>query len=515
MPISRIRPHILHHAVEGEIYGQWMIEELARHDYKLSPGTLYPMLHAMERRGYLLAREERAGRSVRRLYRATPLGRKAYKVAKPESARALQRDPSSIAAGKEKDMKQLEVQSGRTTVGTSRTGGSPSEVFLVFLKLGLTSFGGPIAHLGYFRDELVVRRRWVDEAGYADLVALCQFLPGPASSQLGFALGVLRGNGLIGGLAAWFAFTIPSAIILFGFALGAAAFTGPAAEGSLHGLKLVAVAVVAQAVWGMSKNLAPDRERAGIALAAVAIVAFIGGSVGQVGAIALGALSGLWFCRGDGPVLSGNLSFPIPRRLGALLLALFAALLLIPPFVVSATGHQGLALFDAFYRSGALVFGGGHVVLPLLQEQVVTTGWVRNEDFLAGYGVAQAVPGPLFTFAAYLGAIMGPVPNRLVGAAIALVAIFLPGLLLVYGTLPFWDALRLRPSAQAAMRGANAAVVGILGAALYNPVWTSAVLSSADFALALIGFLLLTVWKAPPWIVVVVLAAAGTVLCVM
>ena len=410
-------------------------------------------------------------------------------------------------------MKRQEVvQSRRTAVDTSQAAGSPIEVFRVFLKLGLTSFGGPIAHLGYFRNELVVRRRWIDEAGYADLVALCQFLPGPASSQTGFALGILRGNGLIGGLAAWFAFTMPSAIILFVFALGATAFTGPAAEGFLHGLKLVAVAVVAQAVWGMAKSLTPDRERVGIALAAVAIVAVMGGSFGQIGAIALGAVAGLWFCRGDGPALAGHLSFPISRRRGAFLLVLFAALLLVPPFVVSATGHQGIALFDAFYRSGALVFGGGHVVLPLLQEQVVTPGWVTNEDFLAGYGVTQAVPGPLFTFAAYLGAIMGPTPNGFVGAGIALVAIFLPGLLLVYGTLPFWDALRRRPNAQAAMRGANAAVVGILGAALYNPVWTSAVLSSGDFAWALGGFLVLTIWKAPPWIVVVGLAVAGTVL---
>ncbi|MDQ0304898.1 chromate efflux transporter [Ancylobacter polymorphus] len=390
--------------------------------------------------------------------------------------------------------------------------GSAGEVFAAFLKLGLTSFGGPIAHLGYFRDELVVRRKWIDEAGYADLVALCQFLPGPASSQVGFSLGVLRGNGLLGGLAAWFAFTLPSAMILFAFALGAAAFTGPAAEGVLHGLKLVAVAVVAQAIWGMAKSLTPDRERAGIALAAVAIVVFVGGSFGQIGAIALGALAGLRLCRSDVPAPPGHLSFPVSRRGGAAALALFAGFFLVPPLVAGATGHQAVALFDAFYRSGALVFGGGHVVLPLLQAEVVTPGWATNEAFLAGYGVAQAVPGPLFTFAAYLGAVMGPAPHGLAGAVIALVAVFLPGLLLVYGMLPFWDALRLRPTAQAAMRGANAAVVGILGAALYSPVWTSAVLSPPDFALALAGFLLLTVWKAQPWIVVLLLAAGGTLL---
>jgi chromate transporter len=389
--------------------------------------------------------------------------------------------------------------------------GSPLEVFRIFLKLGLTSFGGPIAHLGYFRDELVVRRRWIDEASYADLVALCQFLPGPASSQVGFSLGVLRGNGLLGGLAAWFAFTLPSAIILFAFALGAAAFTGPVADGFLHGLKLVAVAVVAQAIWGMAKSLTPDRERAAIALAAVAVVVFIGGSFGQIGAIALGAVAGLRLCRGEGLALADHLTFPVSRRRGAFTLALFAGFFLIPPIVAVTTGHQGIALFDAFYRSGALVFGGGHVVLPLLQTEVVTPGWVPNEAFLAGYGLAQAVPRPLFTFAAYLGAVMGPAPNGLLGAVIALVAIFLPGLLLVYGTLPFWNALRLYPTAQAAMRGTNAAVVGILGAALYSPVWTNAVLSPRDFALALGGFLLLTVWKVPSWIVVAVLAAAGTI----
>jgi chromate transporter len=388
--------------------------------------------------------------------------------------------------------------------------GSVGEVFGAFLKLGLASFGGPIAHLGYFRDELVVRRKWLDETAYADLVALCQFLPGPASSQVGFSLGILRGNGLLGGFAAWFAFTMPSALILFAFAMGAAAFTGPVADGFLHGLKLVAVAVVAQAIWGMSRTLTPDRTRAAIALAAIGIVVFFPGSLSQIAAILLGACAGLWLCRGDVAAVSGHLNFPVTRRAGIIALVLFAALLLIPPIAVQATGSQTLALFDAFYRSGALVFGGGHVVLPLLQAQVVTPGWVSNEAFLAGYGLAQAVPGPLFTFAAYLGAVMGHPPNGLAGATIALVALLLPGMLLVYGMLPFWDATRTRPAAQAAMRGTNAAVVGILGAALYNPVWASAVLTPRDFALALGGFLLLTIWKSPPWIVVVLLAGAGT-----
>ena len=397
--------------------------------------------------------------------------------------------------------------------GAAKAGGhgSPGEVFRVFLKLGLTSFGGPIAHLGYYRHELVVRRRWIDEAGYADLVALCQFLPGPASSQIGFSLGVLRGNGLLGGLAASLAFTLPSALIMFAFALGAAVFTGPLAEGFLHGLKLVAVAVVAQAVWGMARSLTPDRPRAGIALAAIAIVVFFGGSLGQIAAIALGAVAGYWLCRGDLPPSVGHLAFPVSRRRAITALGLFALLFVLPPIIAGATAHPGMALFDAFYRAGALVFGGGHVVLPLLQAEVVTPGWTSGEAFLAGYGLAQAVPGPLFTFAAYLGAVAEPAPNALAGAAIALIAIFLPGLLLVYGMLPFWDKFRAYPAMQATMRGTNAAVVGILGAALYHPVWTSAVLSPPDFVLALAGFLALTVWKAAPWTVVAGLAALGMI----
>lgn len=390
--------------------------------------------------------------------------------------------------------------------------GNVAEVFLAFLRLGLTSFGGPIAHLGYFRAEFVERRKWLSESSYADVVALCQFLPGPASSQVGFTLGILRGNGLLGGLAAWFAFTMPSAIILFAFAMGATALTGPVAEGILHGLKLVAVAVVAQAIWGMASSLTPDRERAGIALAAVAIVVFVGGSFGQISAIALGAVAGLSLCRGNGPGPAGHLGFSVSHRHGAVALVVFAALFVITPLIAVKTGSQGLALFDAFYRSGALVFGGGHVVLPLLQAEVVTPGWVSNADFLAGYGMAQAVPGPLFTFAAYLGAVTGPPPNGFAGATIALVALSLPGLLLVYGMLPYWDELRQRPAAQAAMRGTNAAVVGILGAAFYSPVWISAVLTPRDFAVALTGFLLLTVWKFAPWIVVILLAAAGAIL---
>ncbi|MGK9053615.1 chromate efflux transporter [Neorhizobium petrolearium] len=386
--------------------------------------------------------------------------------------------------------------------------GTPGEVLRAFLKLGLTSFGGPIAHLGYFRDELVVRRKWIDEAGYADLVALCQFLPGPASSKVGFALGLLRG-GPLGALAAWSAFTLPSAILLVVFAYAATVFSGPVGSGLLHGLKVVAVAVVAQAVWGMARTLAPDRERAGIALAAVLIVVFAVGAVGQVAAIVVGGLAGLLFCR-NGPAAGANhLSFRVSRRVGVFCLAAFFLLLFLLPVAAAASGSQGLSLVDAFYRAGSLVFGGGHVVLPMLQAEVVNPGWITDDAFLAGYGAAQAVPGPLFTFAAYLGAVMGPAPNGIPGAMICLVAIFAPGFLLLVGTLPFWDRFRRRPLAQAAMRGTNAAVVGILGAALYSPVWTSAILRPHDFALSLTGFILLTVWKAPPWIVVVVMAAGG------
>ena len=305
-------------------------------------------------------------------------------------------------------------RSGETAQPT--TSGNVGEVFRVFLKLGLTSFGGPIAHLGYYREELVVRRKWIDEPSYVDLVALCQFLPGPASSQVGFSFGLLRGNGLLGGLAAWLGFTMPSALILLAFALSVAAFAGPIAEGFLHGLKLVAVAVVAQAVWGMTRTLTPDRARAMIALAAIAVVVIVEGSFGQIAAIALGAVAGLRLCRGERVALSGQLRFPVSRRGGAAALALFAALFLIPLVISGGGGHQAVALFEAFYRSGALVFGGGHVVLPLLQAQVVAPGWVTNETFLAGYGLVQAVPGPLFTFAAYLGAVTEPTPNGVAGA---------------------------------------------------------------------------------------------------
>ncbi|NSZ07659.1 chromate efflux transporter [Agrobacterium tumefaciens] len=402
------------------------------------------------------------------------------------------------------------TQTIRTEAATPRSG-TPGEVFTAFLKLGVTSFGGPIAHLGYFRDELVVRRKWIDEAGYADLVALCQFLPGPASSQVGFALGLLRA-GPLGALAAWTAFTLPSAILLLLFAMVAASIEGPVGTGLLHGLKIVAVAVVAQAVWGMAKSLAPDRQRASIALVGIICVVFVAGAFGQILALALGAIAGLCFCRSEAARQASHLAFRVPKSVGYIALATFALLLAFLPVFAAMAGSQGLSLFDAFYRAGALVFGGGHVVLPLLQSAVVSTGWVTEDAFIAGYGATQAVPGPLFTFAAYLGAVVGPQPNGIAGAVIALVAIFLPGMLLLVGALPFWEGFRKHLLAQAAMRGANAAVVGILGAALYDPVWTSAIFMPKDFALALTGFILLTVWKTPPWIVVVICAIGGVLL---
>ncbi len=384
--------------------------------------------------------------------------------------------------------------------------GSWSEVFSAFLKLGLTSFGGPIAHLGYFRDEFVTRRRWLSDQAYADLVALCQFLPGPASSQVGFALGMMRA-GWLGALAAFTAFTLPSALVLLVFAMTATAISGPVGTGALNGLKIVAVAIVAQAVWGMARNLCPDKERATIAVAAVGILALMPGPLGMVGAIGLGMLAGLALGRGTTATTVGHAAMPVSDRVAIGALVAFFGLLVILPLLAGQS--QILAVIDSFYRAGALVFGGGHVVLPLLQAEVVQSGWVTTDEFLAGYGAAQAVPGPLFTFAAYLGAALGPEPNGIAGATLALLAVFLPGFLLLVGLLPFWDRFRAMTSAQSMMQGANAAVVGILGAALYSPVFTSAITDLGDFTLALTCFVLLMAWKAPPWVVVIVAAGGG------
>jgi chromate transporter len=405
-----------------------------------------------------------------------------------------------------------------TTTETSSTKvtheGSALEVLRVFFRLGISSFGGPIAHIGYFREEFVVRRKWIDEHAYADLVGLCQFLPGPASSQVGFSIGLMRA-GYRGALAAWTGFTLPSAIVLVLFVYGASALSGPAGTGLLHGLKLVAVAIVAQAVWGMARSLCPDRERASIAATAALIILFSSASIAQIGAIALGGIAGLWLCRDAPATPSGHVAMPVSRIAGLVCLAAFFVLLAGLPVLRGLTGSSGVALFEAFYRSGALVFGGGHVVLPLLREAFVTPGWVSDDAFLAGYGAAQAVPGPLFTFAAYLGTVVGPTPHGLAGAALGLIGIFLPGILILLGTLPFWDSFRKRVHAQAMMRGVNAAVVGLLGAALYNPVWTSSVKAPGDFGIALVGFVLLMAWRAPPLLVVVISALSGMTLAII
>jgi chromate transporter len=385
---------------------------------------------------------------------------------------------------------------------------SARSVFAVFLRLGLTSFGGPIAHLGYYRTELVERRRWLSEAAYADLVALCQLLPGPASSQVGFAVGLSRG-GLLGGVAAWLGFTLPSAVAMVLFAQGAAALTGPLSAGMLHGLQVAAVAVVAQAVWSMAWSLCPDRPRATIAVVATLIVTAAPAAIGQIAAILAGAIAGAWLPR-EAPAVgaAARLSILVPRGLAVAALVVFALLLIGLPIAAAVWAVPALAVAEAFYRAGALVFGGGHVVLPLLHASVVEPGWVSEDAFLSGYGAAQAVPGPLFTFAAYLGAIM----TGWVGAALCLVAIFLPGLLLVLGVLPFWASLGRGALMRACLRGVNAAVVGVLLGALYDPVWTKAIGGPADFALALIAFALLVIWKAPPWLAVLVSAAGGAAL---
>jgi len=388
--------------------------------------------------------------------------------------------------------------------------GSAIAVLAAFLKLGLTSFGGPVAHIGYFRAEFVERRRWLDEASYVDLVALCQLLPGPASSQVGISIGILRA-GLPGALCAWLGFTAPSAIAMILFAYGTTKLGELGQSAWLHGLKIVAVAVVAQAVWSMARTLCPDRERATLAVGAAIVALFLPGTIGQIGVIVAGGLIGWLLLPAAAGVGAAPLAVPISRTLAFGSLTLFAVLLVGLPLLAAATSDQTIREIDSFYRSGSLVFGGGHVVLPLLQQEVVPRGWVDNDAFLAGYGAAQAVPGPLFTFAAYLGAIMRPWPNGRLGGLICLAAIFAPSFLLLVGMLPLWSDLRRRTAVQAALKGVNAAVVGLLLAALYTPVWTSAIKAPADFAIAIAAFLLLMMWKVPPWLVVVLgaLAAVG------
>ncbi|MDP5274310.1 chromate efflux transporter [Chengkuizengella sp. 2205SS18-9] len=388
--------------------------------------------------------------------------------------------------------------------------GSIFEVFWTAFKLGLTSFGGPIAHLGYFREAYVKRLKWLDEKTYVDLVALCQFLPGPASSQVGIGIGLLRA-GVLGSIAAWIGFTMPSVIALIVFAYAVGGFD-IANQGWLHGLKLVAVAIVAQAVWGMMKAHAPDRTRGTIAIVATIFALLFSYVFTQVMIIILAGIFGWFFLSKSVQTQTTNIKIPIRRFTAVTSLVIFAALLVLLPILTVVYPTFLLSLFDSFYRVGSLVFGGGHVVLPLLESEVVNPGWVTNDQFIAGYGATQAVPGPLFTFSAYLGAVMDTGTHAVIVALVAVIAIFLPSFLLVIGTMPFWNVIRQKKHFQSALMGINAAVVGILLAALYDPVWTSSVNNMYDFVLVIITFSLLMLWKLPPWMVVVVSAIGGSII---
>lgn len=405
-------------------------------------------------------------------------------------------------------------QDGLSTAGQAAlaaSAGSALEVFLAFLRLGFSSFGGPIAHLGYFRSEFVERRKWLDDQNYSDLVALCQFLPGPASSQVGIALGHGRA-GWSGAVAAWVGFTLPSALAMILFALGVSHWADVAQSGVIHGLKVAAVAVVAQAVWGMARSLCPDRPRAGIAIGAALLALSLPSAGGQIAAIVAGGAIGYWGLKLEASALQPALACSISRRSAASLLILFFALLALLPLLAATTQSTLVQAVSVFYQAGALVFGGGHVVLPLLQAGVVPNGWISNDAFLAGYGAAQAVPGPLFSFAAYLGALIPTSMGAWLGGLLMLLAIFIPAFLLVLGALPFWAALRRHDAARRAMAGINAAVVGVLGAALYDPVWTSAIHARADFGLVLGAFGLLVFGRISPVFVVGLAALAGWLL---
>ncbi|MGE0058497.1 MAG: chromate efflux transporter [Dehalococcoidia bacterium] len=386
--------------------------------------------------------------------------------------------------------------------------GNALEVLFVSTKLGLTSFGGPVAHLGYFHNEYVERRKWLSPDTYAEVVALSQSLPGPASSQVGISIGLIRA-GLLGALLAWLGFTLPSAAVMIAFAYGVRDIGNVGEEAWLHGLKLAAVAIVAFAVWGMARSLAPDRERATIAIVAAVLALSVQSALAQVGIIVLAGVVGwrLFLTAGGAP----DRSFPVSigRNVAIAAWVCFFGLLFGLPLLATVSSSQGVDLFDSFYRTGSLVFGGGHVVLPLIQREVVTPGWVSEDEFLAGYGAVQAMPGPLFTLSAYLGTVEGPEPNGVVGGSVALVAIFLPSFLLIIGGLPAWAVIRRNPPFLAALRGVNAAVVGLLLAALYSPVITSSVHSADDFSIAIASFGLLAFWKLPPWMVVAFAALAA------
>ncbi|PAQ14068.1 ChrA protein [Bacillaceae bacterium SAOS 7] len=391
-------------------------------------------------------------------------------------------------------------EKGRTSLRTLL------EILLVSTRLGFTSFGGPVAHLGYFHEEYIRRRKWMDEKSYADLVALCQFLPGPASSQVGIGIGVMRA-GVLGGIVSFLGFTLPSVIALIIFALILQGLN-IGDSGWIHGLKIVAVAVVAHAILGMAQKLTPDLKRKAIALIALVVTLLWQTAFTQVGVILLAAFIGYLIYQQHKGNDEATIDFPVSRRFGMICLTLFFGLLLVLPILREMTSSHWVAMFDSFYRSGSLVFGGGHVVLPLLENEFVPNGWISKEAFLAGYGAAQAVPGPLFTFAAYIGAVM----NGWLGGLVATVAIFLPAFLLILGTLPFWDSLRRNPKIKGALMGVNAAVVGILISAFYEPIWTSSILAPIDFAFAAILFSMLVYWKLSPWIIVVTGAIGGALL---
>ena len=377
------------------------------------------------------------------------------------------------------------------------------EILIVSTRLGLSSFGGPTAHLGYFHEEYVRRKKWMDEKGYADLVALAQFLPGPASSQVGIGIGLMRG-GVLGGVTSFLGFTLPSVIVLIAFALLLTSYD-VADAGWIQGLKIVAVAVVAHAVLGMAKKLAPDLKRKAIVLFALIGTLIWQTAFTQVGVILVAALIGFLIYRDTTSSDDDETRFPISKKIASFCLLLFFTLLFLLPVIKEVTGSYWVAVFDSFYRSGSLVFGGGHVVLPLLEQELVPNGWVTEEEFLAGYGATQAVPGPLFTFAAYLGAVM----NGWLGGLFATAAIFLPAFLLIVGALPFWDSLRSNRKVKGAIMGVNAAVVGILISAFYTPIWTSSITQPLDFALAAVLYSMLAFWKLPPWVVVVSGAMGG------
>lgn len=383
------------------------------------------------------------------------------------------------------------------------------EILFISTRLGLTSFGGPVAHLGYFHTEYIQRRKWMDEKSYADLVALCQFLPGPASSQVGIGIGVMRA-GIIGGIVSFIGFTLPSVLALIIFALLLQGLNISEA-GWIHGLKIVAVVVVAHAILGMAKNLAPDLKRKALALFALVATLLWQAAFTQVGIILICALIGFILYKNHQDSQDSNIHFPISKGFAVACLTLFFGLLFLLPILREVTSLNWLAMFDSFYRSGSLVFGGGHVVLPLLEREFVPTGWLSKDEFLAGYGAAQAVPGPLFTFAAYLGAVI----NGWQGGLLATVAIFLPAFLLILGTLPFWDALRRNPKVKGALMGVNAAVVGILISAFYHPIWTSSILAPIDFAFAAVLFSMLVFWKLPPWVIVITGALGGSLMTIL